>query len=117
MKRLLTVTLLFLSACAVWADTRIHFAPGKSSSKTHAAVVRGTVEKFWVGAGKGQQMKVHVSSLENNAVFRVARRDGTALSKDEQTSWSGKLPAKGDYLIEVSGTRGNATFDLEVEIR
>ncbi|MBS2034505.1 hypothetical protein JST97_05945 [bacterium] len=98
------------------ADTTIHFDRGKFSKTVHGAVVRGTTEKFWVGAGKGQKMTVRIRSLENNAVFQVVG-DGGELSKPEQTQWSGTLPIKGDYLIEVGPTRGNATFDLTVEIR
>ena len=98
------------------ADTTIHFDRGKFSKTVHGAVVRGTSEKFWVGAGKGQKMTVKITSVENNAVFQVVG-DGGELSKPEQTQWSGTLPIKGDYLIEVGPTRGNATFDLTVEIR
>lgn len=98
------------------ADTTIHFDRGKYAKKVHGAVVRGSREKFWVGAAKGQTMTVWITSLEDNAVFQVFTRRG-ALSKPELTEWSGKLPASGDYQIEVGPTRGNATFDLNVEIR
>ena len=111
---LLTAVLLFTAVAT--ADTEIKFARGKFGTTVHGAVVRGTSEKYWVGAGKGQKMTVKISSLEDNAVFRVVG-DGGSLSEDEETAWSGRLPIKGDYLIEVSPTRGNATFDLTVDIR
>lgn len=98
------------------ADTPIHFDRGKFSKKVHGAVVRGTSERFSLGAAKGQTMTIWITSLEDNAVFQVFRKGGN-LSKPELTEWSGKLPASGDYVIEVTPTRGNATFDLNVEIR
>ena len=113
MIRLLLLLLLIGPAAA---DTTIKFDRGKFAKTVHGAVVRGTREKFWVGAGQGQKMTVKITSLENNAVFQVVG-DGGPLSPEEQTHWSGKLPIKGDYLIEVGPTRGNATFDLTVEIR
>ena len=98
------------------ADTTIKFERGKFAKTVHGSVLRGTREKFWVGAGKGQKMTVKITSLEDNAVFQVVG-DGGSLSPEEQKSWSATLPMKGDYLIEVGPTRGNATFDLTVEIR
>jgi len=103
------VGLLFGSA---GADTEIRFDRGKFSKTVHGAAVRGTTERYKLGAAKGQKMTVKITSLEKNAVFEVL-----GLSKPEQTQWSGTLPKSGDYVIEVGGTRGNATFDLTVEIR
>lgn len=113
MKTLLLVLTLLLVA---GADTQIKFDRGKVAKTVHGAVVRGNVEKYWVGAGKGQKITVKIKSLESNAVFTVVG-DGGSLSPEEQTTWSGTIPMNGDYLIEVAPTRGNATFDLTVEIR
>jgi hypothetical protein len=105
-----------LFAGSAMADTTLQFDKGKFAKTVHGSVLRGSREKFWVGAGKGQKIKVTITSLEDNAVFRVVG-DGGSLSPEEQTHWSGTLPVKGEYLIEVGPTRGNATFDLTVEIR
>jgi len=32
-------------------------------------------------------------------------------------NWNGALPRSGDYVIEVGGTRGNATYKLKVTVR
>lgn len=57
-----------------------------------------------------------ITSLEKNAVFNVIAPDGKTI-KQEATTWSGKLPANGDYQIIVGGTRGNASYELTVEIK
>ena len=34
----------------------------------------------------------------------------------ETTDWSGVLPEDGDYQVIVGGTRGNATYTMQVQI-
>jgi hypothetical protein len=60
---------------------------------------------------------VHITSLENNAVFDVDAPGGRRTLAQETTDWTGELPRSGDYVISVGGTRGNATYTLEVTIR
>jgi hypothetical protein len=65
-------------------------------------------------------MTVHITSNEDNAVFDVYWyvEDGTRLTtEDETVDWEGELPESGDYMIAVSGTRGNATYRLEISIQ
>lgn len=98
---------------------RVRFARGRTTTVIKDAVVRGTVDRYVLGARRGQTLIVHITSLEDNAVFDVYRAgshhplDGA----QETTDWTGELPRNGDYVIEVGGTRGNATYTLEVTIR
>jgi len=100
---------------------RVKFAPGRTTAILKGAVVRGTQDRYILGARAGQGMIVHVSSREKNAVFTILGPDGTALEGTEEgldtTDWTGDLPLSGDYSIWVSPTRGNATYTLEVTIR
>jgi hypothetical protein len=61
-------------------------------------------------------MELKITSLENNAVFDVIAPNGEIL-KTEATQSSLKLPATGNYEIIVGGTRGNATYKLNVKIQ
>ncbi len=61
-------------------------------------------------------MTLTMTSLEQNAVFDIQAPNGTYLA-EETTSWSGRLPQSGDYSVIVGGTRGNATYTLDVTIR
>lgn len=99
---------------------RVQFERGRTSTVIKDSVVRGTKDNYIVGARKGQTLTVHISSNEDNAVFDVYRyvEDGERLTnEDETTDWEGELPDNGDYLISVSGTRGNASYRLEITIR
>jgi hypothetical protein len=100
---------------------RVHFKPGTSSIVLKNSVVRGERDRYLVGAGAGQTMAVRITSTERNAVFSVARPDGKflpgATDETDTMNWRGRLPSTGDYLIEVGGTRGNATYALTVTIR
>jgi hypothetical protein len=100
---------------------RVRFARGRTTAILKGAVVRGTQDRYILGARAGQTMIVHVTSREKNAVFTILDPGGTALEGTDEgldaKDWSGELPLSGDYSIWVSPTRGNATYTLEVTIR
>ena len=144
MKRALPLlTLLLLAASPASADPAppgtpppvpkpIHFATGKSSGTVKAAVIRGEQDFYSLGAKAGQRMTVTISAVESNAAFHIYA-PGAAITRDAEgdldvtgkalpdaeadaTRWTGRLAASGTYLIEVGGTRGNATYALTVSI-
>jgi len=96
--------------------TIVKFAKRKTSRSYNDAVIRAESHTYILGASKGQNMLVKVSSLENNAVFRVRTPSGRFLGKatDEEgtTQYNGILPASGNYRITVTPTRGNATYKI-----
>ena len=94
---------------------RVRFGRGRTSAVLRGAVVRGTTDRYILGAQVGQTMIVHLSSVEGNAAFNVCLRGDCFVT--EATDWSGELNRSGNYVIEVSPTRGNATYTLEVTIR
>ncbi|MEA5511754.1 hypothetical protein VB715_18440 [Crocosphaera sp. UHCC 0190] len=94
---------------------RIQFDRGATSKTVKDSVVRGTRDIYLVGASAQQTMKISLSSLENNAVFDLVTPQGAVIKK-EVTSANLVLPLSGDYKIIVGGTRGNATYQLYVEI-
>lgn len=100
---------------------RVRFARGRTTAVLQGAVVRGTQDRYILGARSGQTMIVHITSREKNAVFTILGPDATALEGAEEgidaTDWTGTLPLNGDYSIWVGPTRGNATYTLEVTIR
>lgn len=95
---------------------QVSFPKGATSTTLKNSVIRGDRNTYMLYAKQGQLMNLKISSLENNAVFDLIAPDGKPI-KQEIESWSGKLPSKGDYRIIVGGTRGNATYNLQVEIK
>lgn len=95
---------------------RVKFKRGSSSTVIRDSVIRGTRDHYLTGARAGQTMTVNISSTERNAVFDLQTPGGAVLAQEE-TSWRGKLPASGDYMISVGGTRGNASYTLRISIR
>ena len=94
---------------------RVQFTPGTSSANLENSVVRGTRDVYVLGAQANQSMSVKITSLENNAVFDVLSPSNEVLrweSTDEELA----LSETGEYYIVVGGTRGNATYQLEVGI-
>ncbi|MCA2667036.1 MAG: hypothetical protein IM486_19645 [Microcystis sp. M114S2] len=96
--------------------SQIRFAPGTNSATVNQSVVRGSRDIYLLRANRGQRMDLKITSLENNAVFDVIAPNGEIL-KTEATQSSLKLPATGNYEIIVGGTRGNATYKLNVKIQ
>lgn len=99
----------------------VQFAKGKSGAEIKSAVVRGDRDIYKLTARGGQTLKVNLTSLEDNAVFQIVQTQtgkflrGAAEGQDTK-SWSGPLPANGEYKIIVGGTRGNATYTLTIQI-
>ena len=122
---LMSVAILLICSIVSAAPTekvqRVRFARGRTTAVLKGAVVRGTQDRYILGARRGQTMIVHITSRENNAVFAILGPDATALNGAEEgadaTDWTGTLPLNGDYSIWVGPTRGNATYTLEVTIR
>lgn len=118
---IISITLLLATLVAVpSADARtrrIRFARGRTTTVLKGAIVRGTNDRYLLRASAGQTMSVHITSVENNAVFEIfAPRSGRSLA-GVGNDWSGELPRSGDYTIVVSGERGNAEYTLEVTVR
>jgi hypothetical protein len=117
--------LLLLTTCAFAAQEgltkRVRFARGRTTATLKNSVVRGTRDRYIVGAREGQQMTVRITSVERNAVFIIHPPSNRTLESvgemPESTEWSGKLLESGDYVVEVGGTRGNATYTLKVSVR
>ncbi|HYG11022.1 MAG TPA: hypothetical protein VD835_13820 [Pyrinomonadaceae bacterium] len=117
--------LLLLATCALAAQEgltkRVRFARGRTSATLKNSVVRGTRDRYLLEARAGQRMTVNITSVERNAVFTIHTPAGDPIEgageAHESTSWSGSLPESGDYVIEVGGTRGNATYTLKVAVR
>src|SRR3954466_1661990 len=98
------------TVCAQGVKQKVRFARGSSSTTISGAVVRGDRDRYYVGAKAGQTMSIKITSLEKNAVFQVLRPgEQEALAgageEDDATNWSGELPADGEYVIVVGGTR------------
>lgn len=125
MKTAAVAAALLLLVSASIAQTgktqRVRFARGRTAVVLKGAVVRGTNDRYILGARRGQTMIVHITSREKNAVFKILGPDATALPGTDEgldaTDWTGELPLNGDYSVWVSPTRGNATYTLEVTIR
>lgn len=112
--------LLFATAIPALAQgdrtRRVRFARGRTTTVIKDAVIRATRDRYLLRARAGQTLIVHITSLEDNAVFDLYAPGRRTLAQ-ETTDWTGELPRSGDYVISVGPTRGNATYTLEVTIR
>lgn len=118
---LLALVAFTSEATAEGIKKRVRFARGKNSTTLNGSVIRGDRDTYLLGAREGQTMTVRITSLEDNAVFQIYTPGGKATLEgagegEDATEWTGEIPATGDYVIIVGGTRGNATYKLTVKI-
>jgi len=125
------VTLVAVPAAAPVAATpytgaidqdRISFAPGTDNATREGDVDEGATDRWVLTARAGQQMQLTVDSVEDTTVFTVFAPDRSVLATvasntpEGDVSWSGSLPASGDYSIEVTSVDGPTYYRLKVWI-
>ena len=81
-----------------------------------SGVVRGERDQYRVLIEEGDVLALSISAVEDNAVFDLIDPSDTVLLF-ESVEAEVELPYAGEYRIIVGGTRGNASYDLVVELR
>lgn len=133
---LLIVSVLLTLGVFGFAAVRkvVQFNPGTDSIQMDGSVIRGEVDRYELTAKEGQVMKVSIRSEEDNAAFTVYLPgweekiegdmtfiEGPTLTGagegEDAMNCEAKLPAGGRYLVEVGGTRGNASYQLRITIQ
>ncbi len=94
----------------------VQFDADKFGTTVSGGLVRGEAAMYLLQAQEGQTMMLDTSAEGNNAVVHVVSPSGVLLIREKQTA-SISLPETGTYEILVSGTRGNASYDLDIEVR
>ncbi|MGG6296826.1 hypothetical protein ACQ4M4_20720 [Leptolyngbya sp. AN02str] len=94
----------------------VEFDPGTTGTTVEGSVIRGERDVYLLSAQANQLMTLTLTSLEDNAALELMAPDGLFLEY-EATETSVVLPQTGEYQIRVGGTRGNATYRLEIEIK
>ena len=97
------------------------FPHGKSSTIVKGSVIRGDRDVYLIRVRAGQVMSVSITALEKNAAFSIYEpktEDAIPGTEEENdpTEWSGTLSKSGEYRIVVGGTRGNASYQLQVKV-
>jgi hypothetical protein len=115
---------LCCAAALATDQPEIKFAAGASKIALKG-VINGMDRDIFPITGKaGQSLSVSVKNSKKLALFRI-QLPGTeekylpkAGEEDDATSWSGKLPVDGKYLIVVGAMRGSdGRYTLNVELK
>ena len=100
-----------------YSETRLITIPqGSNSTVVKNSVIMGERDVYQIKVKQGQQLLLNITSTEKNAVFEVIDPNGITLQR-EATAWQGTLTVTGKYKIIVGGTRGNATYKMQVRIK
>ena len=123
-KIVLAVVFLFVIVSLVNADgiyKRIKFEKGKSWFIFSGAVIVGDTDTYIFRANKNQDLKVSITSVQDNAVITVVHdKTGKSLENtadsNKTVEFYGAIPVNGEYKILVKPSNGNASYKLNVEL-
>ncbi len=88
--------------------------------QTEDAVVRGSRNHHVFEAEAGQSLHVEIASQQDNAVFEIHRKgseEPLAGTGAELRACTLRLPEAGAYEIVVGSIRGNANYQLALELK
>lgn len=97
-------------------EKTIQFEKGALGATVVGAVIRGDRDVYILRASAEQEMTLSIGSIEDNAVFDVLSPSGSRLATERRDA-ALSLPETGAYKVVVGGTRGNASYTLNVMIR
>ncbi len=98
---------------------RIAFASGGTTATVQGTVAVNALDRYVLRAAAGQALAVKVTATRGSVALGISGADGTVLLSERAgpTSYSGKLTATQDYIIDVRGAgTGPATYSLEITI-
>lgn len=100
--------------------TRISFAQGTTSSTINGTIASLGTVRYVVSGNQGQLMSATLTTTPAGEVaWAIYNPSGLAIRPlDATTSWSGTLPANGDYRIDLISIVGSSskTYTLVVSI-
>ncbi len=99
---------------------RISFARGATSGSVDGSIATRRTNTYILWAAKDQTMTVTATSKDAVALTVYGLTDGQPLVRANGagvSSWSGKLPANQDYVINVVPGVDTTTFTLTVTIK
>ena len=103
----------------IQAPQRVSFDAGKDTLVAKATVPGYYTHNFVAWAAKDQTMKVSINPTDG-LVLSIYKLGGDVLLSTSQgkTSFEGKLPVSGDYVISVTNSKStSATFDMTLYIK
>jgi hypothetical protein len=105
------------AAGVAFEEQRVEFAPGTDNATREGYVDPDNSDRWILRAGAGQVLDLTVDSADDNTVFSVFAPGHNLIANVAQgTTWSGTLPATGDYAVEVASVDDLAYYQLKVWI-
>ena len=99
------------------AYRRVQFRRGASATTVQGKVSVGLPDIYLLGARTGQVMTVQLTAPRQKVRFMIMNSKTTETLADNTTSWTGTLPATGDYHILVDTDGDGRTYSMTISIK
>ena len=99
------------------AYRRVQFRRGTSATTVQGKVSVGLPDIYLLGARTGQVMTVQLTAPRQKVRFMIMNSKTTETLADNTTSWTGTLPATGDYHILVDTDGDGRTYSMTISIK
>ena len=99
------------------AYRRVQFKRGMSSTTVQGKASLILPDMYLIGAREGQVMTVQLSAARQAIRFTVMNSTTSNLLADNVRSWTGTLPATGDYHIIVEADERGGTYTMTIGIK
>ena len=94
--------------------TQVSFDEGSTGSTIRSSGRQGQMHRYTLNCGSGQTMTV--TPRDGNVMVMIKTPGGGSLgSASVNSPWSGRLPATGDYAIEVT-TMADSTYVMSIGV-
>jgi peptidoglycan/xylan/chitin deacetylase (PgdA/CDA1 family) len=98
---------------------RLELAPGDAAVQIEAEIGFNQIDSYRLQAGAGTVLTVELESPAEDVVFSIFGEDGgemLASFLDGTTAWSGVLPVRQDYLVQVVALSGETSYLLSIQL-
>ncbi len=97
----------------------IQFQPGSTVSSVEGKLVSKSLDRYTFEASAGQPGNISISSPNQDVLLTLIDPQGSPIQRYQSggSTWSGKLPTSGTYIVDVFASGQDSSYALTVSIQ
>lgn len=104
---------------AIDDQKRIQFQAGATTATVEGTLTAKKIDRYTFDAKAGQSASVSIASPRQDVLLTIVDPQGSPIQRYQSgsSSWSGKLPTDGVYIVDVVATGETSNYTLTVSIQ